>query len=80
MGHAAGTWAINKAMADIENISVREHGVCPSCLDYANGETDGVLIVRRPTLEEALAVDPNDIEKGEAWVIRDALLESVAPK
>ncbi len=55
-------------------ISVKKHGVCESCWLYVSGKTEGVLVDRKPTLEEALSVNPNDIRQAEMWVMRDALL------
>ena len=56
-----------------EYCSVEEHGVCNNCHLYVMGVLDGVLVTRAPTLKEALSVEPNDIRKGEAWVMYDAL-------
>jgi len=54
--------------------SVQEHGVCGYCLPFVEGKTDGVVVKRAPTLEEALAADPSDIRQAETWAMREALL------
>lgn len=59
--------------------SIQEHGVCHYCLPFAEGEEDGVLVKRAPTLEEALAVPPNDIRQSEVWAMRDALIQRKEP-
>lgn len=56
--------------------SVKEHGVCASCALYVVWDkVDGVMRERPPTVEEALAIPPEDLRRGEAAVIRNALIE-----
>ena len=64
----------NYAMAS-SYMSVKKYGVCEGCWLYVSGVTDGVLVDRKPTLEESMAVDPNDIRQADAWVMRDALMQ-----
>lgn len=53
---------------------VQEHGVCGYCLAYVEGRSDGVLTTREPTVEEALAVPPDDLKRAEALVFRAEVL------
>src|SRR5690349_10454679 len=44
-----------------EFVCIQEHGLCFQCKHFAEGKSDGVIVRRMPTLDEALAADPNDI-------------------
>lgn len=58
-----------------EQISVRAHGVCTACKQFLDGKREGVIAIRMPTLEEALAAHPKSILTAEAEVIRAELMK-----
>jgi len=59
---------------------IQEHGVCGYCLPFVEGDRDGLVVKRAPTLDEALAVDANDIRQAETWAMRAALLAQRAQR
>lgn len=59
--------------------AVRDTGVCSPCRAYADGETDGVLVWRAPTIEEVMALDPHtSLQPAEVHVLRDAYMKLAA--
>lgn len=58
-----------------EYSNIKEFGVCTKCQMYVEGEQDGVMYDRLPTLDEALTTDANVAGMGEFITLRDAILK-----
>lgn len=61
-------------MIPSEYVSIREHGVCRGCKLFLDGQFEGVVAFRMPTLVEALEAPPTAIRQAEAQVIREELV------
>lgn len=56
-------------------VSICKHGVCTYCEPFVNGEDDGFILKRAPTLTEALATP--DPRQADAHVMKAALQSKI---